>query len=73
MKDFEIKKALVEEMEGLREVQKAIENMVRQAQQKIGEAEIALNAASKVKGFVDIEVERKRAVLKEIIEKQQNG
>lgn len=72
MKDFELKKALVEEIEALKEVQKATENLVRQAQQKISEAEVMLNASNKVNSYLEIEIERKRAVLKEIRESEQN-
>lgn len=71
MKDFELKKALVEEIEALKEVQKDTENLVRQAQQKISEAEVMLNASNKVNGYLEIEIERKRAVLKEIRESEQ--
>jgi hypothetical protein len=60
---FDARKALREEIQGLESVRETFKNMVRRAQQKMGEAENELNDANKAKGFVDAEIERKRGVL----------
>lgn len=70
-KSFELKKALVEELEGLMEVSKSIQRTLTQAQQKMSEAEVALNDATKIKGYLNIEIDRKREVLREIIKHEQ--
>lgn len=70
---FDPKKALVEELEGLQTVRKNIQHLIRDAEQKVSEAEIQLNAARSTEGFLRLEIERKQAVLREIIEKEKNG
>lgn len=67
---FDPKKAIVEEIEGLMTVKKAIAHIVRQAEQKISEAELELNAARVTEGFLKIELERKQAVLRDLIKKE---
>lgn len=70
---FDPKKALLEELEGLQTVKKAIRHMINDAEQRIGQAEIQLNAAKLTNGFLDIEIERKQSVLREILEKEKEG
>ena len=67
---FDQKKSILEEIEGLMTVKKAISHIVRLAEQKIGEAEIQLNAARVIEGFLKIELERKQTVLREILKQE---
>ena len=69
---FDQKKSILEEIEGLMTVKKAISHIVRLAEQKIGEAEIQLNAARVIEGFLKIELERKQVVLREILKNNGN-
>lgn len=69
---FDVKKAILEEIEGLNIVKKAVKHLVNDAQQKMGQAEIQLNAANVTEGFLNIELERKQSVLREII-RQEKG
>lgn len=73
MTNFNQKKALLEEMEGLQIVRKNIQHLVRDAKQKIAQAEIQLNAARSTEGFLNLELERKQAVLREIKMKEDAG
>lgn len=73
MTNFDLKKAILEEIEGLQSVQKAINQLIRDSQEKIGEAEISLNAALKTEGFLKLELERKQAVLRELMRKEKEG
>lgn len=70
MSEFDAKKALREEIEGLSGVSSTIIMITRRAEQDLGEAEARFNALSKVKGFVDTEMSRKRAALRELEEKE---
>ncbi len=63
MADFNLIKALREEINGLEEVKKILLLQERRAEAKLGEAENELNAARKVRGYLDIEIDRKRAVV----------
>ncbi len=63
MADFNLLKALREEINGLEEVKKILLLQERRAEAKLGEAENELNAARKVRGYLDIEIDRKRAVV----------
>jgi hypothetical protein len=65
--DFDVKKALAEEINGLLIVKKDIQHLVRSAQQKLGEAELQLNAAKSTEGYLQIELERKQNILRQII------
>lgn len=47
-------------------VRKATLNIERRAEQKAGEAEEELLTARKVRGYVDIEIEKQRAALRAI-------
>lgn len=69
---FDQKKSILEEIEGLMTVKKAISHIVRLAEQKIAEAEIELNAARCTEGFLKIELERKQVVLREILKDNEN-
>lgn len=68
---FDQKKAILEELEGLNTVKKATQHLVREAEEKISQAEIQLNAARLADGFLNMEIERKQAVLREILKKEQ--
>lgn len=70
---FDPKKALVEEIQGLNEVKRAYDKIVVRFEREMAEAEVSLNASLQVAGFVKAEIERKRSVLREIIEKEKNG
>jgi hypothetical protein len=63
MAEFDVKKALREEIDGLQGVRSAIIVRQRRAQEKMGEAEIEYNAVTKLRGFAELEIERKRNVL----------
>ena len=56
-------KAMREELQGLAEVNAALRKMVDHATDRIGQAEIELNAVLKIKGYLQIEIERKREIL----------
>ena len=63
---FNPKKSLMEEIEGLRGVRTAVINQQRRAREDFGRAETELYTATKLKGFVDAEIERKTQVLREL-------
>jgi hypothetical protein len=61
---FDVRKALREELEGLSGVLTTLRVQERRAQEKMAEAESEYNAAVKLRGFCQAEMERKRAVLR---------
>lgn len=67
MSDFDAKKALIEEIQGLNEVKKAYTKLVSKFEQEVAEAEVNLNATKQIAGFVQAEIERKQGVLRQII------
>jgi len=70
---FDQKKAILEEIEGLQTVRKNIQHLTRDAEQKVSQAEIQLNAARSTEGFLMMELERKQNVLREIMKKEKEG
>jgi hypothetical protein len=75
MTDFDAKKALVEEIQGLNDVKRAYTKLVSKFEQEVAEAEVNLNATKQIAGFVQAEIERKQGVLRQIIamEKMKEG
>lgn len=75
MTDFDAKKALVEEIQGLNDVKRAYTKLVSKFEQELGEAEVNLNATKQIAAFVQAEIERKQGVLRQIIaqEKMEEG
>lgn len=75
MTDFDAKKALVEEIQGLNDVKRAYTKLVSKFEQEVAEAEVNLNATKQIAGFVQAEIERKQGVLRQIIaqEKMEEG
>lgn len=67
---FDAKKALREEMQGLSEVLTTLVHRERQAQRTATEAEAELNAITKLRGFAQAELDRKRSVLRQLEEDQ---
>lgn len=68
---FDELRALREEITGLSEVQKALMIRRRKAEADLGQAETELLSLRKLEGFVNIEVERKVKVLRELEAKQE--
>lgn len=68
---FEAKKALREEIEGLRNISTTLTTQTRRAQMEMGEAEAKYNALTKLDAFVRGEIERKQNVLLQISEAEQ--
>ena len=64
MADFDPIKAIREEISGLADVQKSLRARERIAEETIGRAESELNDLRKLRGFADIELQRKREVLR---------
>jgi hypothetical protein len=64
MSQFDPIKALREEINGLVEVRVSMIKRERNLQVQYGELEVELNAITKLRGFADAELDRKRAVLK---------
>lgn len=60
---FDPKKALREEIAGLLDIRGTLLARERQAATKLGEAEAEHGTLSKLRGFADAELARKRAVL----------
>jgi len=75
MTDFDAKKALVEEIQGLNDVKRAYTKLVSKFEQEVAEAEVNLNATKQIAGFVQAEIERKQGVLRQILamEKMKEG
>lgn len=71
--NFEAKKALVEEIQGLNEVKKAYAKLVSKFEQELAEAEVNLNATRQVAAFIQAEVERKQSVLRQILAQEKIG
>ena len=69
MTTFDPVKAIKEEITGLVEVKTTLVNRERELTAKYGELEVELNAVTKLRGFADAEIERKRTVLKQLEEK----
>lgn len=68
MSEFDAARALREEIQGLGEVRTVLKQNEREAEEQMGQAEQRLNAARKLLGFCDIELERKRTALRELTE-----
>ena len=68
MSGFDGVKALKEEIAGLIEVKVALVKRERALATQYGELEVEYNAMVKLRGFADAEIERKRAVLKQLEE-----
>ena len=71
--EFDPIKAVRGELEGLGEVARALTVWVREAERVLGESEARLNALRKIKGYLDMETERKRSVLRQLEEQQERG
>ena len=71
--EFNIIKALSEEITGLVDIQTVLKGRVRAAEMKFGEAEGELNACRKLLGFAEAELSRKQDVLRSEREKQEKG
>lgn len=61
-------RALREEIRGLEEVRSVLLARERVAEGRMGETEAELNACRKLRGFADIELDRKRAALAALTE-----
>lgn len=70
MGEFDPIKALREEISGVLDVRATLTSEERRAQEELGRAEVQYNAVVKLRGFVDAEIARKRAVLRELEEKR---
>lgn len=68
MSVFEPIKALKEEISGIVDCRMVFVKRERELQQKYGEIEVELNNVTKMRGFVDAELDRKRAILKTLEE-----
>lgn len=66
MTAFDPIRALKEEINGIADVRQIMIRRERELSQKYGELEVELNSVTKMRGFADAELERKRAVLKEL-------
>lgn len=64
MSVFEPIKALKEEISGIVDCRMVFVKRERELQQRYGELEVELNSVTKMRGFVDAELDRKRVVLK---------
>lgn len=73
MPNFDIVRALNEEIMGLGEVQKALRIRETAVEKAMTEMESELNALRKLRGFADAELERKRAVLRAEEAKREAG
>lgn len=63
MTEFDARKALREEIQGLDGVRETFKSMLRRAEMKMGEAESELNNVNKALGFVNMEIQRKKTAL----------
>lgn len=59
-------KALREEIQGLVDIRATMAHKERYLQAEFGKIEVELNAVTKLRGFADAELERKRSVLREL-------
>ena len=66
MTTFDPIKAIKEEITGLAEVAKAIRVREAQLEGRLGEAEADLNNIRKISGFAQMELQRKRDVLRQL-------
>lgn len=64
--EFDPAKALREELLSLNDIRNMLTRRKSASQQRVAEAEDELNAISKMIGFADAEIERKRKVLAEL-------
>lgn len=69
MSEFDPIRALREEISGVLDVRTTLTSEERRAQEELGRAEVQYNAVVKLRDFVDAEIARKRAVLRELEEK----
>lgn len=70
MNNFDPKKALIEEIQGLNDVKQAYSKLVSKFEQELAEAEVNLNATRQISAFIKAEIERKQSVLMEIVRKE---
>jgi hypothetical protein len=67
MTQFDQTKAIREEIAGLLEVQKALINRENFLRNKLTQLDQEMNMLIKIRGYLDIELGRKRDVLKQMI------
>lgn len=70
MSDFDQIKALKEEIEGLIAVRTSIIKRFNQLSIQYGELEVELHSVTKLRGFADAELDRKRKVLQQLQDDQ---
>lgn len=63
---FDGVRAVREEIQGLGEVMNSLKVTESRLETQIGQAEVELNSYRKITGFVRMEIERKRTVLKQL-------
>ena len=66
MVEFDDKRALREEIQGMNDVRNTLMVQERKAEEQLGLAEAQLNALRKLRGFLDIEMNRKREILSDL-------
>lgn len=66
MTEFDSKKALREELQGMSDVRSTLIVQERKAEEQLGLAEAQLTAFRKLRGFLDIEINRKRGILNDL-------
>lgn len=66
MTEFDAIKALKEEVMGLLEIKGVLLKEERSLQIEYGEMEVRLNSVTRLRGFADAEIARKRDVLKKL-------
>lgn len=64
--EFDNIKAVKEEISGLTDIRGTLLKREREVESKFGELEVELNNIKKLRGFTDLELERKRAVLAQL-------
>jgi hypothetical protein len=70
---FDAQKALREELQGLADVRQTFVLQERTAEDAMAKAEMAYNAAVKMRGFVDSQIAEKRAKLNALVEAASRG
>lgn len=73
MSEFDSKRALREEIEGLSNILTTIGAQASQAEMRAGEAAQQFDSLLKLKAYAQSEVARKRKVLQEFIEQEQRS
>ena len=72
MAEFDPIRSIQQELEGLAAVRLSMKRREAVAEEAMGKAEQELNDLRKLSGFLSLEIERKRKVLQDLVDKQES-